>query len=96
MSSVELKQFLVGEPVDAKQLGQKGYAQRYPWEAIFKSVVEGTGQQVKISYQGCKGALARLTKAGILRKDDYYIISKGAHKGERQVFIVHKAKAKKE
>ena len=94
MSSVDVERFFSGEALDAKELERRARGRRYPWLTIFKSVEEGTGRQVTISYTSCKRAVGELTKLGKIKKDEFYVTSKMDQSGKRRVYLVHSARPK--
>ncbi len=87
----EQEQYFVGKEIPESELELT--TKRYPWEEILESIALGTAREVVMSYQTVKNAIEDLVTRGKIRKDEYYIVTKGTGAGKkRRVFIGHRRK----
>ncbi len=91
MSEAKTRSLFKSEPRPAKELEERQH-ERYDWVAVFHSVPPDSYREMSLGYPTLMNAIRRLEKQNKIRKDEYFVTTRGTEEGKRQVFLVRRGK----
>ena len=82
------EQYFKGEELSETEVARR---RRYLWEEVLGAIGPGKAREVVMAQYTVRSALADLVKRGKIKKDEFYVVTKGGNGAKRRVFIVHRA-----
>jgi hypothetical protein len=82
------EQYFKGDELHETELVRR---RNYPWEEILGAIGPGKAREVVMAQYTVRTAIAELVKSAKIRKNEFYVVTKGVTGARRRVFIVHRA-----